>query len=70
MSTDILLKKITYFETERNERDKSLLKSFLEQPNLDFKDVTGMMVDILMAAIDTVRIIYYSFKKKKNYCVG
>lgn len=56
VSAEILLRRVNFFEVERNESDKSLLGSFLEQPKLDLKDITGMMVDILMAAIDTVRV--------------
>nr|QLI62179.1 cytochrome P450 30 [Streltzoviella insularis] len=53
ISMDILLRKIHFFEQETAENDKSLLGSFLQQPNLNLKDIIGMMVDILMAAIDT-----------------
>lgn len=55
VSTEILLRKIRFFE-EQSDGDKSLLASFLQQPNLDLKDIVGTMVDILMAAIDTVCI--------------
>ena len=53
VSTDILMDKVSFFEQADN-NDNSLLGSFLKQPNLDLKDVLGMMVDMLMAAIDTV----------------
>ncbi|XP_049865928.1 cytochrome P450 302a1, mitochondrial isoform X2 [Pectinophora gossypiella] len=53
ISSEILLRKINFFEKENEIVDKSLLTSFLQQPNTDLKDITGMMVDILMAAIDT-----------------
>ncbi|XP_073951399.1 cytochrome P450 302a1, mitochondrial [Choristoneura fumiferana] len=49
----IVLKKMHYFEHEIDISDKSLLGSFQRQPNIDLKDIVGMMVDILMAAIDT-----------------
>nr|ASO98051.1 cytochrome p450 CYP302A1 [Spodoptera exigua] len=52
VSTDILYNRIHYFK-EPDDDDISLLGSFLRQPNLDLKDIIGMMVDILMAAIDT-----------------
>ncbi|XP_045534237.1 cytochrome P450 302a1, mitochondrial [Papilio machaon] len=53
ISMEILLNKINFFDKEKKGAGNSLLDSFLEQPNLDIKDITGMMVDILMAAIDT-----------------
>nr|AID54852.1 cytochrome P450 CYP302A1 [Helicoverpa armigera] len=52
VSTEILLERVHFFKHADN-NDVSLLGSFLQQPNLDLKDVVGMMVDILMAAIDT-----------------
>ena len=36
---------------------KSLLESYLSNPNLDFKDVVGMSCDMLLAGIDTVSLI-------------
>ncbi|CAK1604156.1 unnamed protein product [Parnassius mnemosyne] len=53
VSMDILLNKINFFGKEHERKNNSLLESFLQQPNLDLKDIIGMMVDILMAAIDT-----------------
>ncbi|KAI8428844.1 hypothetical protein MSG28_007492, partial [Choristoneura fumiferana] len=53
----IVLKKMHYFEHEIDISDKSLLGSFQRQPNIDLKDIVGMMVDILMAAIDTVLLL-------------
>ncbi|CAH2075253.1 unnamed protein product, partial [Iphiclides podalirius] len=53
IAMDILLNKISFFETESEDKSNSLLDSFLQQPNLDVKDIIGMMVDILMASIDT-----------------
>ncbi|XP_039748636.1 cytochrome P450 302a1, mitochondrial isoform X1 [Pararge aegeria] len=50
---EILLNRITFYEKEKDETDKSLLDSFIRLPNIDLKDLTGIMVDILMAAIDT-----------------
>lgn len=55
VSKDILYNRIHYFE-QPEDGDVSLLGSFLKQPNVDLKDVIGVMVDILMAAIDTVNI--------------
>ncbi|XP_031769331.2 cytochrome P450 302a1, mitochondrial isoform X1 [Galleria mellonella] len=53
ISIEILLKRIKFFEENKTDSDQSLLASFLLQPNVDIKDIVGMMVDILMAAIDT-----------------
>ncbi|XP_050342354.1 cytochrome P450 302a1, mitochondrial [Nymphalis io] len=53
ISMDILLNRIHFYQKEKDDADKSLLASFLQQPNVDIKDITGVMVDILMAAIDT-----------------
>ncbi|CAH0627188.1 unnamed protein product [Chrysodeixis includens] len=52
VSRDILLERANFFASDKND-DNSLLASFLKQSNLDMKDILGMMVDILMAAIDT-----------------
>lgn len=51
---DILLKKINFYEKEKNEKDECLLDSFLQLSDVDIKDIIGMMVDILMASVDTV----------------
>ncbi|KAJ8732686.1 hypothetical protein PYW07_015285 [Mythimna separata] len=48
----ILLERVHFFDHD-DENDSSLLGYFLKQDNLDLKDVLGMMVDIMMAAIDT-----------------
>nr|QZU75316.1 cytochrome P450 302a1 [Antheraea pernyi] len=53
VSTKILIKKLNFFESDDKISDNSLLGSFLKQPNVDLKDIVGMMVDILMAAVDT-----------------
>ncbi|CAH2107407.1 unnamed protein product [Euphydryas editha] len=53
VSLDILLKRLNFYENEKENNDKSLLASFILLPNVDIKDITGVMVDILMAAIDT-----------------
>lgn len=55
VAKEIVLKNIHYFEHDSENSDKSLLGSFQRQPDIDLKDIVGMMVDILMAAIDTVR---------------
>lgn len=57
VANDILYRHVYFYEgieTANIEEKKSLLDSFLQQPNVDLKDLTGMMVDILMASIDTV----------------
>ncbi|KAJ0179934.1 hypothetical protein K1T71_004525 [Dendrolimus kikuchii] len=53
VSTKIFMERANFFENKHSEKQYSLLDSFLNQSNLDMKDVIGMMVDILMAAIDT-----------------
>ncbi|CAH0727776.1 unnamed protein product, partial [Brenthis ino] len=50
---DILLNKISFYEEEQSVGDKSLLGSFLQLPDVDIKDILGMMVDMLMASVDT-----------------
>ncbi|KAJ8732093.1 hypothetical protein PYW08_014823 [Mythimna loreyi] len=52
VSTEILMKR-THFFLHDDENDDSLLGSFLKHDIIDLKDVLGMMVDIMMAAIDT-----------------
>lgn len=60
MATQILYKHIQFYEKSEKgssrKESKSLLESFLLQPDIDLKDLTGMIVDILMASIDTVRL--------------
>ncbi|XP_013186140.2 cytochrome P450 302a1, mitochondrial [Amyelois transitella] len=53
IATEIFLRRVNFFDEDSDARDISLLQSFLIQPNLDLKDIVGMMVDMLMAAIDT-----------------
>ncbi|KAJ2946948.1 hypothetical protein O0L34_g16295 [Tuta absoluta] len=53
VATEILYERVHFYEQKGTVTDKSLLGSFIQQSNLDLKDITGMMVDILMAAIDT-----------------
>ncbi|XP_050682280.1 cytochrome P450 302a1, mitochondrial isoform X2 [Leptidea sinapis] len=54
VAADILHRKINFFEDGLSDlNDNSLLSSFKNLPNVDLKDITGMMVDILMASIDT-----------------
>ena len=55
---DILLKKLNFYDKEENEIEKCLLDSFLKLPEIDMKDIIGMMVDILMASVDTVWYFY------------
>ncbi|XP_045764195.1 cytochrome P450 302a1, mitochondrial isoform X2 [Maniola jurtina] len=50
---DILLNRINFYEKENDDAEKSLLDAFIRLPNIDMKDLIGVMVDILMAAIDT-----------------
>lgn len=70
MATEILLDRTNFFELATDENDKSLLRSFLNQPNLDLKDILGMMVDILMAAIDTVSFTFYLASDSIKRTVG
>ncbi|XP_064292088.1 cytochrome P450 302a1, mitochondrial isoform X2 [Plodia interpunctella] len=53
VATEILLHRVNFYEADDPFTDISLLQSFLTQPNVDLKDLMGMMVDMLMAAIDT-----------------
>ncbi|XP_023950154.1 cytochrome P450 302a1, mitochondrial [Bicyclus anynana] len=50
---EILLNRVNFYEKDKDDYEKSLLETFIRLPNIDFKDLTGVMVDILMAAIDT-----------------
>lgn len=42
-----------FSETEGN-KPSTLLESYLASPELDFKDIIGMICDFLLAGIDTV----------------
>lgn len=61
VSNEILLKNIDFYEKQNSCKNKSLLASFLQSPNVNFKDIIGMIVDILMAAIDTVSLYALNF---------
>ncbi|CAG9785114.1 unnamed protein product [Diatraea saccharalis] len=70
VSKDILIKRINFYKEEGEIQDHCLLKSFLQEPNVDLKDIRGMMVDILMAAIDTTAystsFALYHLARNKN----
>ncbi|CAH4018820.1 unnamed protein product [Pieris brassicae] len=54
VSMDILLEKLNFYEKEKPEaEDASLLDNCVKQDGLGMKDIVGMMVDILMAGVDT-----------------
>ncbi|XP_041976410.1 cytochrome P450 302a1, mitochondrial-like [Aricia agestis] len=53
VAMESIMRKANFFEDQSGAYDTSLLKSFLDLPNIDLKDITGMIVDIIMAAIDT-----------------
>ncbi|XP_069355066.1 cytochrome P450 302a1, mitochondrial isoform X2 [Maniola hyperantus] len=50
---EILLNRINFYEKDIDDSEKALLDAFIRLPNIDMKDLIGVMVDILMAAIDT-----------------
>lgn len=54
VAIDLLSLKMSYFENTRRDRPISLLESYLSCPELDFKDIIGMVCDFLLAGIDTV----------------
>ncbi|CAH0407723.1 unnamed protein product [Chilo suppressalis] len=70
VAKDILIKRISFYKQKEEGQDNCLLKSFLNEPNIDMKDITGMMVDILMAAIDTTAfstsfVLYHLARNKE-----
>ncbi|CAH2007979.1 unnamed protein product [Acanthoscelides obtectus] len=59
VAIDLLSLKMSLFK----ERDKytplTLLETYLSSPELDFKDIIGVICDFLLAGIDTVSVIIY-----------
>lgn len=47
----------------------SLLELYLTSSNLDYKDVVGMAVDLLLAGIDTVSDLCYSNMNLSIHCL-
>lgn len=42
---------------DETKHQTTLLENYLASPELDFKDIIGMVCDILLAGIDTVNLI-------------
>lgn len=45
---------MSLFMENKLEKSKTLLEQYLSSPELDFKDIIGMVCDFLLAGIDTV----------------
>lgn len=52
VAIDLLSLKVSLFND--NYKRTSLLQSYLSSPELDFKDIIGVICDFLLAGIDTV----------------
>lgn len=60
VAIDLLSLKMSLFnETDAN-RPSTLLEGYLASPELDFKDIIGMICDFLLAGIDTVYISMFT----------
>lgn len=54
VAIDLLSLKMSLFMENKPELSKTLLEQYLSSPELDFKDIIGMVSDFLLAGIDTV----------------
>lgn len=52
---DLLSLKMSLFDETKHQT--TLLENYLASPELDFKDIIGMVCDFLLAGIDTVNLI-------------
>ncbi|XP_018324597.2 cytochrome P450 302a1, mitochondrial-like [Agrilus planipennis] len=53
VAIDLLSQKIRLFKETKDKKPKTLLEGYLSSPEVDFKDITGMICDFLLAGIDT-----------------
>lgn len=61
VAIDLLSLKMSFFNETDVNKPSTLLESYLASPELDFKDIIGMICDFLLAGIDTVYItIFYA----------
>uniref|UniRef100_A0A336KNN7 CSON013431 protein n=1 Tax=Culicoides sonorensis TaxID=179676 RepID=A0A336KNN7_CULSO len=55
VAIDLVSQKLTYYHEESQDKtkSKSLLDSYLQNPNLNLQDIIGMACDLLLAGVDT-----------------
>lgn len=72
VAIDLLSLKMSLFMENKPENSKTLLEQYLSSPELDFKDIIGMVCDFLLAGIDTVIITFQTFPLSIYvlYCFG
>lgn len=58
MAIDLLSLKMSLFAERHKSSTLTLLENYLASPELDFKDVIGVVCDFLLAGIDTVCICF------------
>lgn len=56
VAIDLLSLKMSLFSEKDNNKEPTLLEQYLANPDLDFKDIIGMVCDFLLAGIDTVSL--------------
>lgn len=56
MAIDLLSLKMSLFTERNTNAHLTLLDNYLASPEVDFKDVIGVVCDFLLAGIDTVCI--------------
>lgn len=54
VAIDLLSLKMSFFNERSKDTPLTLLESYLSSPELDFKDIIGIVCDFLLAGIDTV----------------
>lgn len=52
VAIDLLSLKVSLFREKKEE--PTLLESYLASPEIDWKDLIGMVIDLLLAGVDTV----------------
>lgn len=55
-----------FIEPQKN-TTSTLLENYLASPELDFKDVIGVICDFLLAGIDTVCKLYFALMLQKSF---
>lgn len=51
---------MSLFSEKDNNKEPTLLEQYLANPDLDFKDIIGMVCDFLLAGIDTVSCVNWA----------
>lgn len=62
VAIDLLSLKMSLFCDNNSKNSTSILDGYLSSPEVDFKDIIGMVCDFLLAGIDTVITTFHFFQ--------